>query len=133
MRAAENLATRLEDGQVWLSDELKKETLMDDTSERMDAVIDKLLARTLEQADRYAVDQMRAEMVARIKAVQPTKKASGKFNKGKLSAEDYRHLHGIVAMMNTDQEAKEKRMLELEGVLSSNQSTEEERVRPSWN
>jgi len=127
MRAAENLATRLEDGQVWLSDELKKETLMDDTSERMDAVIDKLLARTLEQADRYAVDQMRAEMVARIKAVQPTKKASGKFNKGKLSAEDYRHLHGIVAMMNTDQEAKEKRMLELEGVLSSNQSTEEER------
>lgn len=127
MRAAENLATRLEDGQAWLSDELKKETLMDDTSERMDAVIDKLLARTLEQADRYAVDQMRAEMVARIKAVQPTKKASGKFNKGKLSAEDYRHLHGIVAMMNTDQEAKEKRMLELEGVLSSNQSTEEER------
>ena len=127
MRAAENLATRLEDGQVWLSDELKKETLMDDTSERMVAVIDKLLARTLEQADRYAVDQMRAEMVARIKAVQPTKKASGKFNKGKLSAEDYRHLHGIVAMMNTDQEAKEKRMLELEGVLSSNQSTEEER------
>ena len=127
MRAAENLATRLEDGQVWLSDELKKETLMDDTSERMDAVIDKLLARTLEQADRYAVDQMRAEMVARIKAVQPTKKASGKFNKGKLSAEDYRHLHGIVAMMNTDQEAKEKRMLGLEGVLSSNQSTEEER------
>ena len=127
MRAAENLATRLEDGQVWLSDELKKETLMDDTSERMDAVIDKLLARTLEQADRYAVDQMRSEMVARIKAVQPTKKASGKFNKGKLSAEDYRHLHGIVAMMNTDQEAKEKRMLELEGVLSSNQSTEEER------
>ena len=127
MRAAENLATRLEDGQVWLSDELKKETLMDDTSERMDAVIDKLLARTLEQADRYAVDQMRAEMVARIKAVQPTKKASGKFNKVKLSAEDYRHLHGIVAMMNTDQEAKEKRMLELEGVLSSNQSTEEER------
>ena len=100
---------------------------MDDTSERMDAVIDKLLDRTLEQADRYAVDQMRAEMVARIKAVQPTKKASGKFNKGKLSAEDYRHLHGIVAMMNTDQEAKEKRMLELEGVLSSNQSTEEER------
>ena len=127
MRAAENLATRLEDGQAWLSDELKKETLMDDTSERMDAVIDKLLDRTLEQADRYAVDQMRAEMVARIKAVQPTKKASGKFNKGKLSAEDYRHLHGIVAMMNTDQEAKEKRMLELEGVLSSNQSTEEER------
>ena len=127
MRAAENLATRLEDGQAWLSDELKKETLMDDTSERMDAVIDKLLARTLEQADRYAVDQMRAEMVARIKAVQPTKKASGKFNKGKLSAEDYRHLHRIVAMMNTDQEAKEKRMLELEGVLSSNQSTEEER------
>lgn len=127
MRAAENLATRLEDGQAWLSDELKKETLMDDTSERMDAVIDKLLARTLEQADRYAVDQMRAEMVARIKAVQPTKNASGKFNKGKLSAEDYRHLHGIVAMMNTDQEAKEKRMLELEGVLSSNQSTEEER------
>jgi hypothetical protein len=127
MRAAENLATRLEDGQAWLSDELKKETLMDDTSERMDAVIDKLLARTLEQADRYAVDQMRAEMVARIKAVQPAKKASGKFNKGKLSAEDYRHLHGIVAMMNTDQEAKEKRMLELEGVLSSNQSTEEER------
>ena len=127
MRAAENLATRLEDGQAWLSDELKKETLMDNTSERMDAVIDKLLARTLEQADRYAVDQMRAEMVARIKAVQPTKKASGKFNKGKLSAEDYRHLHGIVAMMNTDQEAKEKRMLELEGVLSSNQSTEEER------
>lgn len=44
-----------------------------------------------------------------------------------MSAEDYRHLHGIVAMMNTDQEAKEKRMLELEGVLSSNQSTEEER------
>ena len=127
MRAAENLATRLEDGQAWLSDELKKETLMDDTSERMDAVIDKLLARTLEQADRYAVDQMRSEMVARIKAVQPTKKASGKFNKGKLSAEDYRHLHRIVAMMNTDQEAKEKRMLELEGVLSSNQSTEEER------
>ena len=127
MRAAENLATRLEDGQAWLSDELKKETLMDDTSERMDAVIDKLLARTLEQADRYAVDQMRSEMVARIKAVQPTKKASGKFNKGKLSAEDYRHLHGIVAMMNTDQEAKEKRMLELEGVLYSNQSTEEER------
>lgn len=127
MRAAENLATRLEDGQAWLSDELKKETLMDDTSERMDAVIDKLLARTLEQADRYAVDQIRSEMVARIKAVQPTKKASGKFNKGKLSAEDYRHLHRIVAMMNTDQEAKEKRMLELEGVLSSNQSTEEER------
>ena len=127
MRAAENLATRLEDGQAWLSDELKKETLMDDTSERMDAVIDKLLARTLEQADRYAIDQMRTEMVARIKAAQPTKKASGKFNKGKLSAEDYRHLHGIVAMMNTDQEAKEKRMLELEGVLSSNQSTEEER------
>ena len=127
MKAAENLATRLEDGQTWLSDELKKETLMDDTSERMDAVIDKLLARTLEQADRYAIDQMRTEMVARIKAVQPTKKASGKFNKGKLSAEDYRHLHGIVAMMNTDQEAKEKRMLELEGVLSSNQSTEEER------
>ena len=127
MRAAENLATRLEDGQAWLSDELKKETLMDNTSERMDAVIDKLLARTLEQADRYAVDQMRAEMVARIKAVQPTKKASGKFNKGKLSAEDYRHLHGIVAMMNADQEAKEKRMLELEGVLSSNQSTDEER------
>ncbi|MCI7761875.1 MAG: hypothetical protein MSH56_07185 [Akkermansia muciniphila] len=127
MRAAENLATRLDDGQAWLSDELKKETLMDDTSERMDAVIDKLLARTLEQADRYAVDQMRAEMVARIKAVQPTKKASGKFNKGKLSAEDYRHLQGIVAMMNTDLEAKEKRMLELEGVLSSNQSTEEER------
>ena len=127
IRPAESLATRLEDGQAWLSDELKKETLMDDTSERMDAVIDKLLARTLEQADRYAVDQMRAEMVARIKAVQPTKKASGKFNKGKLSAEDYRHLHGIVAMMNTDQEAKEKRMLELEGVLSSNQSTEEER------
>ena len=54
MRAAENLATRLEDGQAWLSEELKKETLMDDTSERMDAVIDKLLARTLEQADRYA-------------------------------------------------------------------------------
>ena len=127
MRAAENLATRLEDGQAWLSDELKKETLMDDTSERMDAVIDKLLARTLEQTDRYAVDQIRSEMVARIKAVQPTKKASGKFNKGKLSAEDYRHLHRIVAMMNTDQEAKEKRMLELEGVLSSNQSTEEER------
>lgn len=127
MRAAENLATRLEDGQTWLSKELKKETLMDDTSERMDAVIDKLLARTLEQADRYAIDQMRTEMVARIKAVQPTKKASGKFNKGKLSAEDYRHLHGIVAMMNTDQEAKEKRMLELEGVLSSNQSTDEER------
>lgn len=127
MKAAENLATRLEDGQTWLSEELKKETLMDDTSERMDAVIDKLLARTLEQADRYAIDQMRAEMVARIKAVQPTKKASGKFNKGKLSAEDYRHLHGIVAMMNTDQEAKEKRMLELEGVLSSNQSTDEER------
>lgn len=127
MKAAENLATRLEDGQTWLSDELKKETLMDDTSERMDAVIDKLLARTLEQADRYAIDQMQTEMVARIKAVQPTKKASGKFNKGKLSAEDYRHLHGIVAMMNTDQEAKEKRMLELEGVLSSNQSTEEER------
>lgn len=127
MRAAENLATRLEDGQAWLSDELKKETLMDDTSERMDAVIDKLLTRTLEQADRYAVDQIRSEMVARIKAVQPTKKASGKFNKGKLSAEDYRHLHRIVAMMNTDQEAKEKRMLELEGVLSSNQSTEEER------
>lgn len=126
MRAAENLATRLEDGQTWLSEELKKETLMDDTSERMDAVIDKLLARTLEQADRYAIDQMRAEMVARIKAVQPTKKASGKFNKGKLSAEDYRHLHGIVAMMNTDLEAKEKRMLELEGVLSSNQSTDEE-------
>ncbi|WP_354832459.1 hypothetical protein ABGM91_11445 [Akkermansia muciniphila] len=127
MRAAENLATRLEDGQTWLSEELKKETLMDDTSERMDAVIDKLLARTLEQADRYAIDQMRTEMVARIKAVQPTKKASGKFNKGKLSAEDYKHLHGIVAMMNTDQEAKEKRMLELEGVLSSNQSTDEER------
>lgn len=127
MRAAENLATRLEDGQVWLSEELKKETLMDDTSERMDAVIDKLLARTLEQADRYAIDQLRAEMVARIKAVQPTKKASGKFNKGKLSAEDYRHLHGMVSMMNTDLEAKEKRMLELEGVLSSNQSTDEER------
>ena len=127
MRAAENLATRLEDGQTWLSNELKKETLMDDTSERMDAVIDKLLARTLEQADRYAIDQMRAEMVARIKAVQPTKKSSGKFNKGKLSAEDYRHLHGIVAMMNTDLEAKEKRMLELEGVLSSNQTTDEER------
>lgn len=127
MRAAENLATRLEDGQTWLSDELKKEPLVDDTSERMDAVIDKLLARTLEQADRYAIDQMRTEMVARIKAVQPTKKASGKFNKGKLSAEDYKHLHGIVAMMNTDQEAKEKRMLELEGVLSSNQSTDEER------
>lgn len=127
MKAAENLASRLEDGQAWLSDELKKETLMDDTSERMDAVIDKLLARTLEQADRYAIDQIRTEMVARIKAVQPTKKASGKFNKGKLSAEDYRHLHGIVAMMNTDQEAKEKRMLELEGVLSSNQSTDEER------
>lgn len=127
MRAAENLATRLEDGQTWLSNELKKETLMDDTSERMDAVIDKLLARTLEQADRYAIDQMRAEMVARIKAVQPTKKSSGKFNKGKLSAEDYRHLHGIVAMMNTDLEAKEKRMLELEGMLSSNQTTDEER------
>ncbi|WP_423231879.1 hypothetical protein PVA48_13455 [Akkermansia sp. JRP_AM1] len=127
MRAAENLATRLEDGQAWLSEELKKETLMDDTSERMDAVIDKLLARTLEQADRYAIDQLRAEMVARIKAVQPTKKASGKFNKGKLSAEDYRHLHGMVSMMNTDLEAKEKRMLELEGVLSSNQSTDEER------
>ena len=127
MRAAENLASRLEDGQAWLSEELKKETLMDDTSERMDAVIDKLLARTLEQADRYAIDQLRAEMVARIKAVQPTKKASGKFNKGKLSAEDYRHLHGMVAMMNTDLEAKEKRMLELEGVLSSNQSTDEER------
>lgn len=127
MRATENLATRLEDGQVWLSEELKKETLIDDTSERMDAVIDKLLARTLEQADRYAIDQMRAEMVARIKAVQPTKKASGKFNKGKLSAEDYRHLHGIVAMMNTDLEAKEKRMLELEGVLSSNQTTDGER------
>ena len=47
---------------------------MDDTSERMDAVIDKLRARTLEQADRYAIDQMRTEMVARIKAVQPTKK-----------------------------------------------------------
>ena len=127
MRAAENLATRLEDRQAWLSEELKKETLMDDTRERMDAVIDKLLVRTLEQADRYAIDHMRAEMVARIKAVQPTKKASGKFNKGKLSAEDYKHLHGIVAMMNTDQEAKEKRMLELEGVLSSNQSTDEER------
>lgn len=127
MRAAENLATRLEDGQAWLSEELKKETLMDDTRERMDAMIDKLLVRTLEQADRYAIDHMRAEMVARIKAVQPTKKASGKFNKGKLSAEDYKHLHGIVAMMNTDQEAKEKRMLELEGVLSSNQSTDEER------
>ena len=127
MRAAENLATRLEDGQTWLSEELKKETLMDDTRERMDAMIDKLLVRTLEQADRYAIDHMRAEMVARIKAVQPTKKASGKFNKGKLSAEDYKHLHGIVAMMNTDQEAKEKRMLELEGVLSSNQSTDEER------
>lgn len=126
MRAAENLATRLEDGQAWLSEELKKETLMDDTSERMDAVIDKLLARTLVQADRYAIDQLRAEMVARIKAVQLTKKASGKFNKGKLSAEDYRHLHGIVAMMNTDLEAKEKRMLELEGVLSSNQTTDEE-------
>ena len=62
-----------------------------------------------------------------IKAVQPTKKASGKFNKGKLSAEDYRHLHGMASMMNTDLEAKEKRMLELEGVLSSNQSTDEER------
>ena len=32
MKAAANLATRLEDGQTWLSDELKKETLMDDTS-----------------------------------------------------------------------------------------------------
>ena len=34
---------------------------------------------------------------------------------------------GMGSMMNTDLEAKEKRMLELEGVLSSNQSTDEER------